>query len=232
MSQFRPFHGTPRVEDQHPDIFPGSPMALVDVFTQCLQARFSGDNARELPYVWSPDPQPLEQEGATRLYIESQFTEEPNARDRTPALLVEKGYTQTQKVFVGNRVDIDLPTRTELFAAWATVPISVLCIGASRGNSATLGDVVLAYLLGSTNQIREAFNIHEITLPTLSDTQPYRQSGSHVEAWTTTLSMNVMIKFMWRTRPIAPVLREIAAKMNFGTGVTHELTAIDLRNAR
>jgi hypothetical protein len=227
MSFVRPYLGTPRVEDQHEDVFPGSPMAVVAVFTNCLQARFSGDNAYELPYRWSEDPQP-EESGAVKLYIESQYTEEPDARNRTPALLVEKGATQLQKMTIGHRGFIDMPTMREVFAAWAYVPISVLCLANNRGVSATLADTVFAFLVGSTNHIREAFSIHEISPPTISDTQPYRQSSDNVEVWTTTVSVTTMIKYMWQTRPIAPVLREIAAKMTYGN-TAHELTALDLR---
>lgn len=233
MTDVRPFFGTARVADQHADIFPGSPMALVAVFTNCLQARFSGDNAQDCPYVWAPDAQPLDPDTEqTRIYIESQYTEEPDARDRTPALLVEKGITQPQKVVLGNRADIDMPSMTELFIAWANVPVSVLCIGQNRGVSATLADVVFAFLLGSRNHIRAAFSIHDITEPTLSDTQPYRPSSSHVESWVTTVTLTTMIKFAWRTRPIAPLLKEIAAKMDFGNSEALELRALDLRNAR
>lgn len=228
MSFVKPYLGTPRVEDQHEDVFPGSPMAVVAVFVNCLQARFSGDNAFELPYRWTPDAQPEEDGGAVKLYIESQYTEEPDARNRSPALLVEKGPTQLQKIVVGHRGDFHMPTMDELFVAWAYVPVSVLCIANNRGTSATLADTVFAFLAGSTNHIREAFSIHEISPPTVSETQPYRQSSEHVEIWTTTVSVTTMIKYMWRTRPIAPVLREIAAKMDFGDQ-KYELTAIDLR---
>jgi hypothetical protein len=233
MTNVRPFFGTARVDDQHSDIFPGSPMALVAVLTNCLQARFSGSNALDNPYIWAADAQPLNPEtGQTRIYIESQYTDEPDARDRTPSLLVEKGVTQPQQVAVGHRADIDLPSMTELFIAWANVPLSVLCIGRTRGVSATLADVVFAFLLGSRNHIREAFSIHDITAPTLSDTQPYRPTSSNVESWVTTVTLTTMIKFAWRTRPIAPLLKEIAAKMNFGNEDALELRALDLRNAR
>lgn len=231
MTDVRPFFGTPRVEDQHPDIFPGSPMALVAVFVNCIQARFSGDNVHDLPYVWSEDPQPLPPTGITKIYIESQYTDEPDARDRTPSLLVEKGITQPQKIVLGHRADIDRPTMTELFVMWANVPISVLCIAENRGTSANLADVVFAFLYGSTNHIRQAFSIHEISPPTISDTQAYRPSSSTIESWVTTVTINTMIKFVWRTRPIAPVLREIAAKMGFG-GSDVDLRALDLKNPR
>jgi hypothetical protein len=235
MSIVRPFFGTARVDDQHPDIFPGSPMALVAVFTHCLQARFSGSNVLDenSPYVWAPDAQPLNpQSGQTRIYIESQFTAEPDARDRKPALLVEKGITQPQQVIVGDRADIDRTTMTELFIAWANVPISVLCIANNRGTSATLADLVFMFFLGSKNHIRQIFSIHDLSAPTLSDTQPYRPSSSHVETWVTTVTMSAMIKFAWRTRPIAPLLKEIAAKMRFGNSEEQSLRAIDLKNAR
>mgnify|MGYP003349119435 CR=1 FL=1 len=99
----------------------------------------------------------------------------------------------------------------------------------SRGVSATLADTVFAFLVGSTNHIREAFSIHEISPATITDTQPYRQSSDNVEIWTATVSVTTMIKYMWQTRPIAPVLKEIATKMRLGEN-TYDLHALDRRH--
>lgn len=231
MTFVKPFHGTPRVEDQHGDVFPGSPMAVVAVFVNCLQARFSGDNAEGLPYVWTPDAQPEESGGAVKLYIESQYTEEPDARNRAPSLLVEKGATQLNKIVVGHRADVHTPMMLESFVAWAYVPVSILCVANSRGTSATLADIVFGFLAGSTNHIREAFGIHEISAPTISETAPYRQSSDNLEVWNTTVSVITMIKYTWTTKPIAPVLREIAAKMRVGDS-TNAFTLLDKQRRR
>jgi hypothetical protein len=39
-----------RVSDQHPDVFPSSPNALLAVFTSVLQARFFEPNEGGLPW--------------------------------------------------------------------------------------------------------------------------------------------------------------------------------------
>jgi len=229
MSVFKAAGGTTLVENQHEDIFPSSPMALVAVFTECLRGRFRGENALGSPYIWSPDSQPFEElNGQSKLYIESQYTQEPDARDRVPSLLVERGPTQLNNFTVGDRADIDLPTMTEAFLAWATVSVSVMCIAGERGTSATLADLVFMFFVASRNQIREAFSIHEIGRPVIENTQPYRQNSANVEIWTTPVTFYATIKFAWRNKPIAPVLKEIAANMSFGKQ-TAVIRSVDLK---
>lgn len=211
--------GVPRVDGQHPDIFPGSPQAVIGVFTKCLQVRFSGENARDLPFVWDAEPQQPENNSSSatkpsRLYIASEYTAEPDARDRTPALLVDRGTTQLQKITVGNLAKIHLPSRLETYTAWAFVPIAVLCNASTRGNSANLGDIVFAFFASTNHLIRAAFNIHEISPPTLGETVPYRQNNGKVPVYSTTVTLTTMIQYQWTTLPIAARLQEVAVKMN------------------
>jgi len=222
-SMFHVHGGVTRVEGQQEDVFPSSPMALVAVFTDVLRARFSGNNALGGPYVWSPDSQPTDidpeatETPQTKLYIESQYTEEPDARDRAPGIFIDKGATQVMKVGLGHRVDIDIPSMTEVFEAWADVPIMLMCVARERGTSATIADHVFMFILASNNHIREAFGIHDISPPTLDATQVYRQSTAAPETWVTNVTIMVKIKFAWRTRPIAPILKQIAANYRFGS---------------
>lgn len=234
MADLDTFHNLTRVADAHPDIFPGSPGAVIGVFTKSLQARFSGDNAYELPYVWSADPVQKEDADNTefaprKLYIQSQYENEPLGRDRRPSLLVEKGETRYDKIAVGNRAEIDLPTMEEIFVTHASIPIGVLCTSDTRGESANLADVVAMFFLGSKDHLRIAFDLHDLTPPTVSLTTPEQATSDAPEAWVTTVSFVTTIKVVWRTRPILPVLREIRATMDFGTGHVHELAAIDLK---
>jgi hypothetical protein len=236
MSNVKSYLGTARVEDQHPDVFPGSPMALVGLFAAALQSRFSDDNIHEdSPYVWMPDAQQPEETddsaNGTRIYIESQYTEEPDARDRMPALLVEKGATRLEKITLGHRSSVWLPTMTEVFTAWATVPMSVLCIAPSRGTSATLADVVFAFVSGSANALRASFCIHDISPPTIGETSPYRENSNKVETWNTPVTFTTMIKYQWKTTPIAPRLNAIG--MHFReTGRVLDVSQTLRRNPR
>lgn len=231
MSLFtiHPSGGT-KVGDQPDDVFPGSPMTLVGVFTDVVRALFKGLNAENGPYVWTPDSQPfvIDPEGTevpqTKLYIESQYTEEPDARDRAPGIFVEKGPTQMLKIGLGHRVAIDLPSMTESFWAMADVPMNFMCVARERGTSATIADLVFMYLAGSANHIRMAFSIHDISPPTIETTQVYRQSGANIETWVTNVVILAKIKFAWRTRPIAPILKQIAATYQYGANAVKTIS--------
>lgn len=218
--------GDAKLGDQSDEIFPGSPMALVGVFTNVVQALFSGLNGEKGPYIWTPDAQPLEidpdnpEVPQSKIYVESQYTEEPDARDRAnPSIFVEKGPTQMLKIGMGHRAGIDMPSMTETFWAMADVPINFMCVARERGTSATVADLVFMYMAGSENHIRAAFSIHSISPPTIETTQVYRQSGSQIETWVTNVVVLVKIRFAWRTRPIAPILKQIAATYEYGPNV-------------
>lgn len=218
MADVKSFKGLPLIDGQHKDVFPGSPMALVGLFTEVIRARFRDDNAVGLPWIWRPDPTPLpdetgEEDAPRTLYIESQYTEEPDARNFRPAILVEKEDTQLLKLWLGNRAAIDVPTRLQVFIAHALTPISILCLSTARGESANLGDLTFAHIVTCRDEIRATFGIHDIMPPVLGKTTIYRRNPNENETWSTPVGFQVQYKFLWRTWPVAPVLQDINARI-------------------
>lgn len=210
--------GVPRLRDQHADIKVGSPLALMGLFVEVIRARFRGDND-DTSYVWRPDPVPDPSEDGTpdaprSLYIEAGDGTDPEARDMRPAVFVNKEDTQLQQVVIGNRSDFDYRTRTERFYMQAIVPISIQCVSDNRGESAVLGDLVWFHLLSASNYIRSEFGINHIAAPVLGATRIFRRVEGGVDAWTTPVSLAVTIEFHWITKPIAPLLKEVSARLS------------------
>lgn len=214
-----------RVEDQHPDIFPSSPNGLLGVFTAVLQARFYDPNTEGLPWVWDPDPTPDGDDAGPlpgspgdateprRIYIEPASIEYPKARNVRPALLVGRGTVQYVKLGAGNRVAHDYPRGGEALMCHATVPVTVACLSRDQGESATLADVVASFLIGSAADIRPMFGIHSIEMPTIAETSIYKRVSADVEFWNTQVIIGVEIQYKWWRWPLAPVIRQIAARL-------------------
>src|ERR1041385_5793437 len=115
MAKSTPYYGTPRLDGQHPDVYPGAPLALIAIFVDLVRTRFSQDNAVGLPYYWESDPTPVSTEQNTpdqprKIYIEGQFTQYPDARDFQPAIFVERGDIVFTQIVAGNRAAYDIPT--------------------------------------------------------------------------------------------------------------------------
>lgn len=214
MAKLTPYYGTPRLEGQHPDVFPGSPLALIAIFVEVIRLRFSQDNAYKLPYYWSPDPSPTEDEGNTddnprKILIESQYLQHPDARDYRPAIFVERGDMAFSKIVVGNRADYSERLDANLYIMHATTPISVLCVTKDRGESMSIAEIVTFYLASLLPELREAFGFQDASLPVLSSTQVYRRSSNDIEEWVTPVNLQVTCKHIWREQVIAPKLAEI-----------------------
>lgn len=227
--------GLTRLDDQHPDVFPSSPNALLGVFTSVLQARFytqagSLDPASgadlALPWVWtadatprddgagpSADEDPGEAQAQRRIYIEAGPLENPPARNLRPALIVDRGPIQLVSLGAGNRVHVEYPLRAEMLLCHGQVGIEVGCIARDSGESAALADIVASYLAGSTPDIRDVFGIHEIGLPQIGVTGPYARVPGELASWRTSVSFPVTIIYKWLRWPLAPVLREFAGKL-------------------
>lgn len=218
MRESLPVYGTPKLADSHPDVFPGSPKALIGVMVDVLRLRFEGENALNLGYVWRPDPQPeLTEENTdsapTRILIEPQYLQDPDARDSLPALYVARGETPLTQVVVGNRMRHDIPTSAGEFMVHGTTPMSVMCVASKSGESETLADTVAFYLAASAPTLRATFGFQDFSLPNIGAAQVYRRSPSNIEEWVTTVTFQLKCKYIWREMPIAPRLQSIVMKM-------------------
>ena len=214
MAKLTPYYGTPRLEGQHPDVFPGSPLALIAVFVETIRLRFSQDNAYKLPYYWTQDPTPDGDEENTddsprKILIESQYLQNPDARDMRPAIYVERGDTPFTKIAIGNRAEYDQRLDANLYVIQTTTPIGILCVTKTRGESMSIGEMVAFYLVSILPEMRETFGFKDISPPTLGTTQVYRRSSQDIEEWVTPVNLQVTCKHLWIEQVIAPKLREI-----------------------
>jgi hypothetical protein len=223
-----------RVKGQHPDIFPSSPNALLAVFVAVLQSRFYAPvDPGDLPWVWTGDPIPDDDDSGSlpgdtaeerraprRIYITSAFNEYPSARNLKPALLVGRAAIQYVRLGVGNRAAHDFPRGGEVLVCHAMTNITVNCVSREDGESATLADVVASFFLGSAPEIRAEFGIHGIEPPVISETTVYRRSGANVESWGTTVSLPIEVQYKWWRYPLAPVIREFAARLRINGEAT------------
>lgn len=221
MSTVRSTVGTPRIEGTHPDIFPGSPLAVLGVIVEVLRARFRGDNVGKSPYYWESDPTPAATErgdldAPRKLIIESQYQQYPDSRDVQPALYVECGALRFQEVAIGNRADHDQRSGEDLYLMVGSMPVSILCVSPVRGESMELGALVGFYLAALRPQLREIFGFQDVAMPIIDGTQVYRRSTNDLESWITPINTQVTCKYLWVETPIAPKLREIRAQIAAG----------------
>jgi hypothetical protein len=211
-----------KIEGQSDDIFYGSSLALQGVFVEVIRSRFRGENLTpDLPYYWAADPTPGSDETnegghPRKLYIESEYLEFPDAKNYRPAILIDAGESGGNRDVVANRAGAHRPTGIEGGYFRDTHAMEVLLIDETRGGCSILSDIVRMHLLACRMLIREAFRIHEMTEPRKSKVVPYRRDK---DLWECQLSFQVEVELRWTTRPIAPVLREIAANFrNIGDG--------------
>lgn len=219
-----------KAQGQHPDIFYGSPLAVVGLFVEVIRARFKGDNAIALPWYWDDDPTPDPNETGEpstetsevtggpgmgrKIYVESAYTSNNEARNYRPAVLVDKDTTQLLKPVIGNRAAWLPKEGLEVYYAIAQIPIEVMCLSEERGESAQIADFVWFHLVACTNLIREEFGIHDISPPVIGKTTPFRRTeGNKDSSWNTPIEFNVMVEYRWKTQPIAPLLESVAINL-------------------
>ena len=166
--------GHPRVPDQQSDIAPGSPLAIVALFTEIVRERFRITN--NLAWVFNDNATAgCDVEGTVgspkKIVIEPAFNEDPEARNARPAIYIDKNETIGAKVVVNNFAGQHIPSGLQAFYALATIPIEIECVGA-KGESATLGDLVWFYVLAGRQYIMSTFGIHDMTPPILAYDSP------------------------------------------------------------
>lgn len=219
--------GRTRLDDQHPDVFPSSPTALVAVFVAALQARFYdrlGDPP--LPWFWTADATPTDDSGGglqdeppedreapRRIYIEKEVLDHPVGRDLRPALLVSRGTIQYTTIGVGRSAVVDYPRMGRLMLCHGHTSVGVSCVSREVGESETLADIVASFLYASAAELREEFGIHHIGDPVVAPPAPYARAQGAVPAWDTQVQVPVEIYYRWFKWPLAPVIREFRLRL-------------------
>jgi hypothetical protein len=199
----------PRIAGQQADIAVGSPLALIALLTEIVRERFRPGNG--LAWAWDENSTPQKTEENTedeprRIVIEPAFNENTEVRNFRPAIYIDKGETAAGKVAIGNFVGQKLSTGLRAFYALGTSPIDIEVVSDVKGESAILGDIVWFYILAGREQIRSAFDIHEMTPPILGKTVPFEGDKGQ---WSTHISFEVQFNLRWSTLPMGPLLEDI-----------------------
>ena len=200
---------------QKDPIVVGSPLAIVGIFVAVLRERFAPGNGPE-QWPWEEDLT------KTGIVIESGFaTLSLEEKNKKPAIFVDKDESVYGKMIIGDRVGVKL--RNMLDAQWtlSTVPIVIECVSDAKGESAVIGDITQWTIHASSDAIQGAFSLHDMSPPVLGRTVPYE---SDKESWVTPVSFQVQYNVRWTTVPIAPILRELRARVHaVGDGGPHDL---------
>lgn len=185
------------------NIVDGSPLAIVGIFVAFLRERFAPGNGPS-DYPWYEDA------NKARIFIESSFEDNDTKRGAKPALYVDKDQSVYGKSIIGDRAAHRFRDSKDAQWCLSTVPILVDCVSSRRGESAILGDITHWSLHVASDVIQKAFALHDMTAPTLGRTVPYEDDQ---EAWTTPVSFTVQYNVRWTVVPVAPLLSEIALKI-------------------
>jgi len=188
---------------QHAAVVDGSPLAIVGIFVAFLRARFAPGNGPP-DYPWYADA------NKTNILIVSAFEDNVPERGKKPAIYVDKDESVYGKSILGDRVAHRWSDRKEAQWCLSTVPISIDCVAARKGESAIIGDIVQWSLYASSDVIQATFALHDMLTPTLGRTVPYEDDD---ESWNTPVSFQVQYNVRWTVVPVAPMLREIALRI-------------------
>jgi len=244
---------------EHRHITVGSPLAVLGLFVLALQHRFSptaigteglqGNSPdlrpavewedptppEPLPWVWSGSLRPAEEcdpnnVGAPRpIFIGPAFDKNKSIRNYRPAIYVDRGQVNVEKVSIDNFAGQHLPSGLKGFGAMVHIPIQIDCIAESYGDSNIIADTVWFYLLASRDILCSSFGFHVFTEPTLGMTLPEELDK---QLFHTQIFCEVTIYMRWSTRPIAPLINDIAMRAAKVGDVNDVLQDIVLRESR
>lgn len=227
----------PRLEGEHQDIAPGTPLAVIGCWLAALRFRFNDNPGEPLPWVWDPDLKPDDDENGEprsedgvprKLLIEAAFNVEKEVRNYRPAIYVDRGAITPMKHHVDNFVGKYIPTGLKAHHSMADMPMSFLVESESAGECCVIADTAWFFMLATRDLFRKSFGFHEISNPIMGPTQPQTMQDKTV--WQTVINFNVQFDLRWTTRPIAPFLREIALRLESSDNpqlVYHEIALRD-----
>lgn len=210
-------HG-PKLANSGEDVFSGTLLAYAGIFVAVLQARFAEAG---LPWRWYAnyevnDTQAATVEAPAPIYIGSVYAEEPSTRDVLPRIEVSMPGAELQKFVVGNRANIRQQDRTELFIALDNIEARIKCFGGTAGEAGVIADISRIQVVATMNIVREIFNIHEISLPSISEPTEQQEAAGKPASFVSTLSFRIQSKVQWATKPDVPLLQEIAMDIKQG----------------
>lgn len=208
----------PRLEGESANVAPGTPLALIGLWIVALRHRFASYPSEPLPWIWDPNLRPEETEdgfpppdGSPRkIFIGAAYDVEKSVRNYRPAIYVDRGDITVPKTIVDDFVGQHIPTTLKGFWALANIPITFYCESENAGESSLIADTAWFYVLATRDIFRKDFGLHEITHPTMGATRPAEEDK---EVWVTPVSFDVQLDLRWSTRPIAPLVREIALQV-------------------
>lgn len=249
----------PRENGEHPHITVGSPLAVIGLFVLALQHRFSlsalgsegllgsspdlvdpvdwqdREEVGALPWIWTGDLKPADEcnpdnANAPRpIFIGPAFDKNKSIRNYRPAIYVDRDNVVLQKLANNNFVGQHLPSSTEAFGALARIPLRINCVAENYGDSNIIADTVWFYILSCRNILSRTFGFHQIIEPVLGATVPEEADKT---VYHTTVHCDVELVLRWSTRPIAPLINDIALRMAKAGSVDEVLVDIVLRESR
>lgn len=204
--------GYPRMPEQQADVMPGSPVAVLALFTEIVRARFHASN--ELAWVWAANATPEATEENTedaprKVLIEPAFVENNEVRNFRPAIFIDKQETIIPKSIINNFAGQQLKSGLQGFYGLATIPMDIEVISDKKGECSLLADITWFYLLAGRQQIQATFGLQDMSNPVLGKTIPQEADK---RTWVTHITFTISIGFRWSTLPISPVLKEIVLK--------------------
>lgn len=210
----------PRLLHEDVLIAPGTPLAVVGLFLAALRFRFSDSGDGEpLPWYWDesfnlqpPEDCPMSDDGKRPLLIDAGFNVEESARNYRPAIYVDQHADVVPiKAVLDNRAGQNIPSGQKAYWMVAEMPLLILCEAEKAAESSIIADTVWFFLLATRDIFRGSFGLDDITEPTLSPTRPAEHDKT---VWQTSVQFKVRVVLRWGTRPIAPLIADIAAKIS------------------
>lgn len=181
-------------------VFLHSPINLLGQFVGLMRHRFS---LGALPWQYS------EVESASEIYVESEFSISSEIEDASPAIIVTRGSIVHKRDVIGDTDQNNLQFLTKRGKNyWSTgeCEVRIQCIGQTKAEAATIGDIVQTTIHMTRDPICEAFTLRDISEVVLSKVVEYERDQ---RKWVCNVDFMVHFEHRWFTIPAAPALRQI-----------------------
>jgi hypothetical protein len=201
----------PHPEQRQPDVIrPGSRLAVLGVFLECIRGRYSPPNVEpDFQWAWAKDV------NTTSLIVESAFAEDVTYKNVRPAIIVDIDDATVGRTVLGDMAGQNLQSGLRGSFHLVTLPILVECVAAKKGESASLADITGIFLQASARLIMAKFSFHDLTPIVIGRTQP---APSDKTKFITPITFSVQYPLRYLEKPTVPLLASITAKI-FESGV-------------